>query len=646
MSFTTIWTSELVENSLSKLRAGMQSDLSCFYERNFELRNGGILFKLTPEEFEEYKKCSGDIVYFVEKYCKFLTDKGRSLIKLRKFQKEILIYLASRKWSDVVDDFIPEIRNYILMAARQSSKTTTIVAYFVWYLIFNFDKNCLVMANKDATAREIVSKITYVIKSLPFFFKPGILNITEHGIRLDNGSQLLSQATTKTASIGFTIHVLYMDEFAHIPANIVRSFWRSVYPTLSSSEISQCIISSTPAGTTNLFFELWDKSIKKLNDFVWKRVDYWEIASHDAAWAERERRNFGEEEFAQEFELQFNVDSKLLLASSHMSFMKRIEKEYNFIELSKTKLDDELYRNLKWHPDFDPDKDFDPLKDKFLLSVDTAEGKEEGEKRESDYNVIKIYKIELKSLVKLKKLRNDELQLKNMLRFKQVGVYRDNCKDEANAAKVCKALVFDQLGEDCCNLLIEMNYNGKNFVTHFSDHEKYYEGIIIHTYHTKPIPGEKLPPKKPGFKVTSDKEYFCKLGKRLIGEKTIITDDTVTSLEFTAFGKNKKGKYCGLGMHDDTVMATLNVSRVYENDDYLDILYDFLENYPDCENKRMINKLLKKDEEENSNISDSMFDSLYGSGEDELQNINNIFNNSNKSNERYNIGTSFGVKLR
>jgi hypothetical protein len=66
----------------------------------------------------------------------------------------------------------------------------------------------------------------------------------------------MSQATTKTAQIGFTIHLLYMDEFAHIQPNIARDFWRSVYPTLSSSNLSQCIITSTPNGQENLFFEL------------------------------------------------------------------------------------------------------------------------------------------------------------------------------------------------------------------------------------------------------------------------------------------------------------------------------------------------------------------------------------------------------
>ncbi|MCK9446509.1 terminase family protein, partial [bacterium] len=101
-----------------------------------------------------------------------------------------------------------------------SHNTTTISAYFAWYLCFHNDRNLAILANKQATAFEIVNKVTDVFKGLPFFLKPGITSIGAGGMRLDNGCFLMSQATTKTAQIGFTIHVLYADEFAHIQKNI------------------------------------------------------------------------------------------------------------------------------------------------------------------------------------------------------------------------------------------------------------------------------------------------------------------------------------------------------------------------------------------------------------------------------------------
>ena len=74
-------------------------------------------------------------------------------------------------------------------------------------------------------------KIINIFKGLPFWLKPGCDNFGKTAIKLDNGSRIISSATTNTASIGFTIHCVLLDEFAHIPENIVNNFWRSVFPT-------------------------------------------------------------------------------------------------------------------------------------------------------------------------------------------------------------------------------------------------------------------------------------------------------------------------------------------------------------------------------------------------------------------------------
>jgi len=91
MTQTTIWTSRMIDQTLEKLRYGMDVDMRCFHEGDVELRAGKILYKLTKEEIEEFQKCSEDIVYFVEKYCRFLTDAGRVTVPLRKFQKAIFL---------------------------------------------------------------------------------------------------------------------------------------------------------------------------------------------------------------------------------------------------------------------------------------------------------------------------------------------------------------------------------------------------------------------------------------------------------------------------------------------------------------------------------------------------------------------------
>lgn len=642
MAQMIVWTTQLVDQTKEKLRYGIQTDMSCFHERDIELKAGKILYKLTQREVVEFFKCSRDINYFVEKYCRFLTDLGRKTVKLRPYQIDILDELAEEEENEKVLDedgnpmLVPSNRNYILMAARQTGKTTTIAAFFAWYLCFHTDRNLAILANKEKTAVEIVSKVMDVFRGLPFFLKPGILTAGATGMRLDNGCQLMSQATTTTAQIGFTIHVLYADEFAHIPGNIVGPFWRSVYPTLVASEISQCIISSTPSGQGNLFFEIWNSAVKGNNTFKYKRVDYWEVPEHDEEWAEQVKSNFSEEYFAQEFELKFNSDSKLLLGSKESAFIKRISQDYIFKDLDNITLDEELWRNLKWRPDFDPNHGYSADQNLFVISVDTGEGKEYDEAKDNDYNIISIYQLEIKSLAQLKKLRPDEYFLKNMFRLKQVGLYRDNLKDDEICAKVASSIIFDVFGGESCILLLEMNFNGKYFLSIFQQHQEYYDDVVMKTYHTKPIPGQEFPKKKAGFKIGNDKEHFCKLGRNLIRSKTLVPNDSVTILEFASFGRDRRGRFKGIGTHDDTVMATLNISRLYNENYYEDRLYDILEEFPDSPQKKLMNLYLNKVEEDNE-LSDDMFSSLYGDNNENninLNNINEIFNIEEKMKQR------------
>ena len=297
-------------------------------------------------------------------------------------------------------------------------------------------------------------------------------------------------------------------------------------------------------------------------------------------------------------------------------------------------------------------KSYNPETNLFVVSIDTGEGKDYDEVKDNDYNVLSIYRLELKSLVQLNRLRNDEFHLRNMFRLNQIGLYRDNYKDEEIAAKVAKAVIFDQLGPEACLAVLEMNFNGKFFLNIFSQHDEYYEDIVMRTYHTKPVPGEKPPKRKAGFKVGNDKEHFCKSGRALIRTKTMIPNDNITILEFASFGRDKRGKYRGIGTHDDTVMATLNVARLYEEPMYEDRLYDILDVMPDSPNKSLIYLLLNK-REDSSDMEDDLFAALYKNDHtiypdypstNEIENINDIFKTGSQSKNRYKSPNRWGFK--
>jgi len=610
-NFSRTWTTENIADLEKDIRTGGDNvDLSCFYEGDPELRKAKTRFKISAAEQDEFNKCAVDVNYFVSKYCKFLTDEGKKTVQLRDYQSDVLETFSEEEYLEKIDDFAPKERNIIWMASRQIGKTTTVSAFFAWYLCFHNDRNLLIIANKQATTTEIVRKVIDVFRGLPYFLKPGIHNIGKLGLILDNGCMLSSQATTKTASIGFTIHLLYIDEFAHIPNNISKSLWRSVYPTLSSSDVSQCIITSTPNGMTNLFFDIWDKSTKGKNSFVNKRTDYWEVEGRDEAWVEKMRRDFGEEEFAQEYELSFDSQANLLLNIDQLKWLNKIHSKFVYKDLENSTLDEELYKDkLLWHKDFDPNAGFDENEFRFILANDIAEGKDIEEVKDNDFNITNIFSVELKSLAKLRTLRKDEHTIKNLFRINQVGIYRDNIDDEEIMAKINQTVIFEHLGTEICKLVTEMNFNGKSFLQKLSTHDEFYDDLMMHSYHTAPIPGEKPPRKKPGYKTRSDKNYFVKLGRKLIKAKTLIPKDKTSYEEFGSFGK-VKNTYKGIAKHDDTVMATLNISRFYEEDEYSEWLEDFLENLPMSPAKKFAMEIIKEPYDENE-IDDGLFKAMH-----------------------------------
>ncbi|MEG1363895.1 MAG: terminase family protein, partial [Clostridia bacterium] len=496
-----------------------------------------------------------------------------------------------------------------------SHNTTTTVAFLAWYLCFHVDRNCAVMANKQDTAIEIMNKLTDVFRGLPFFLKPGITTFGKKGMKLDNGCMIMSSATTKTASIGFTIHVLYLDEAAHVNPTIMGDLWRSVYPTLSSSKISQCIISSTPNGTDNKFYEIWDQAInakpEDKDSFYPIRVDWWEVPGHDEEWAKSMRKKFGDAEFEQEFALSFSVSSRTLLGGNIMKFFNRINKNYNYTLLKCFDIEEDFYRNnLIWHPKFDVKniKKNDSSR-RFVISVDTGEGKSEDDEKEPDYNVANIFEIKLKSIAQMRKLLPSERKIENMFRIEQVGIYRDNIADEEVCAKITNQLVFNLLGEEVTKINVEMNFNGKNFINIFKNHENYYEEICVKTHHSKPIPGQKAV-KKIGYKTNSNKDFYCKEGKRhLESTKTIVISESQTIKEINSYGKDAKGKYKGLGVKDDTSITVLMLSRWIEQEEYKIWLQDLYDNLPQTTNKNYADMLLNAyvDPEDNSLIDIDMY---------------------------------------
>jgi hypothetical protein len=240
-----VFTTKLVEDASDKINDGIviKRYQNPWLKSEVGLRRAGVAFKMSSDEQQEYIKCALDVHYFVEKYCKVKREDGSiGNIKLRDYQKEIL------------DNFV-QSRFNILMASRQVGKTISSAIFMLHKILFDNDKNIMIVANKGDTAVEIVDKIKSIYTLLPFFLKPGIKTWNQKSLTFENGCRIKTSARTKTPAIGFTIDVLYLDEFAHIPSNIIEPYYTAAFPTTAAVQNSKIIITSTPNGM-NLFHKL------------------------------------------------------------------------------------------------------------------------------------------------------------------------------------------------------------------------------------------------------------------------------------------------------------------------------------------------------------------------------------------------------
>ena len=147
-------------------------------------------------------------------------------------------------------------RFYILLASRQIGKSTLMTIYLLWQACFQKDQRILLVANKEATAIEIFSRVRMAYEELPNWLKPPVKEYAKTSMTLENGSRIGITTTTGTAARGQSVNCLVIDEMAFIENHLVDEFWKSVYPIISSSKKSKAFICSTANGTQNLFYKI------------------------------------------------------------------------------------------------------------------------------------------------------------------------------------------------------------------------------------------------------------------------------------------------------------------------------------------------------------------------------------------------------
>jgi hypothetical protein len=479
------------------------------YLGNKNLPTDKAEFNWTPKMIRDLKKAGQNLLYFAENFFTIINlDRGRERIRLHKCQKRVLRALRDNRFN-------------IVLASRQVGKTTMMTIYTLWVACFSEDQRILVVANKEQTAINIFKRIRLAYEQLPNWIKPGVIEYGKTSMVLSNGSSIGISTTSSDAGRGDSCNCLVLDELAFIDNHLVESFWKSVYPIISSSKKSKIFIASTPNGTGNLFHDLYSNAIKGKNNWFASRIDWWEMPGRDEKWKQDTIQSLGSTEiFDQEFGCQF-------------------------IETGESVIDEQLVKKCMLtltnpvHVFDDGDYSVWKLPDEsrtYCVGVDVSEGVGEAA------TCVQV------------------LDITDLTEIEQVAVFHSNSISPYNLTP--KLLeILQQWGSPPA--LIERNNCGAQVVDTLVNVYGY-ENVVNFT------PGKSQPIERPGVIAHTNTKYKGVVNMKywLSEVRAVVLRDSPTLDELKTFVRYPNGTWKaikGTNVHDDRVMSLIWALMMLEN---------------------------------------------------------------------------------
>ena len=455
------------------------------YLGNPNVKRDGIVTQWTNEEVLEYARCMKDPSYFATTYCKIISlDEGLVPFKLYPYQEKMFEAFDKNRFN-------------IVLACRQSGKSISSVAYLLWYALFHTEKTVAVMANKGATAREMLGRISLMLENLPFFLQPGCKALNKGSIEFSNNSRIVAAATSGSSIRGMSVSLLYLDEFAFVEN--AAEFYTSTYPVISSGTNTKIIITSTANGIGNVFHKIWEGAAQGVNEFIPFRVDWWDVPGRDEEWKAQTIANTSQLQFDQEFgNTFFGTGDTLINAETLLKL--RAKNPLRYLEGGDLKIYEETQKEHE-----------------YVMLVDVSKG------RGQDYSTFNLIDISSRP-------------------FKQVAVYRNN---------LISPLLFPNIIYKWANsynkayVVIESNDQG-SLVTNGLYHDLEYENMHVESA----IKANAL-----GIEMTRKvKRLGCSSFKDILENNKLEVCDDDTILEISTFVARGVSYEASPGNHDDLVM--------------------------------------------------------------------------------------------
>ena len=455
------------------------------YLGNPQVKKDGVEEDWTQEKVAEYAKCMSDPAHFARTHLKVINlDDGLVPFDLYPYQEEMFKHFNENRFS-------------VVLACRQSGKSISSVAYILWYALFHPEKNVAILANKGATAREMLARVTLMLENIPFYLQPGCKVLNKGSIEFSNNSKIFASATSGSSIRGQSVNLLFLDEFAFVER--AAEFYTSTYPVISSGKETKVIITSTANGIGNPFHKIWEGAVQGVNEFKSFRVDWWDVPGRDEAWKESTIANTSQLQFDQEFGNTFFGTGNTLISAECLLNLKA-SRPKRILEGGDLLVYDDSRKGSQ-----------------YIMTVDVSKG------RGQDYSTFTVIDISSRP-------------------FKQVAVYRNN---------TISPLLFPDIIYKYANVyneayvVIESNDAGQ-LVCNGLYHEREYENVHMTSSVKSTGIGVEMNRKTKRLGCSGFKDVLETNRLEVVDEESIIEIST-----FEAKGQSYEAKE---GCHDDLVM--------------------------------------------------------------------------------------------
>jgi hypothetical protein len=262
---------------------------------------------------QEYINCYNDIIYFAKNYCYIQhPTEGKILFDLYPFQENVV-------------KLFPNHKKVIINKSRQIGLSTLIGMYVAWTMIFNENKNVVVIATKRDTAKEIVDKVKLIYYNLPLFLskrkndKELATTDNAYEFKLKNGSKIKAFSASPDATRSQAASIVVFDEMAFTPK--CEAIYTALLPVIDAG--GQMISLSTPNGTNNLFYELWQGAESGENGFLPIKLKWDVHPKRDLVWRRKQDDEFGVQRARQEFDTDFLLTGNTVIDPEKLLFIEK-----------------------------------------------------------------------------------------------------------------------------------------------------------------------------------------------------------------------------------------------------------------------------------------------------------------------------------